>query len=374
MKLYVIAGEASGDLHGSNLMKALLKENEKIEFRFWGGDKMASIAGKPRKHIQELAFMGFVEVLMNITSILNNIKFCKKDILAFKPDALVLIDYPGFNLRIAQWAKRNNIKVMYYISPQIWAWKQNRGHLIRKVVDELYCILPFEQDFYKKFQVDAHFVGHPLIDGIDHFRQELFDESTFRAQNQLDQRPILALLPGSRNQEIRIKLPLMLEAALKFSDKYQIVIAGAPNKNFDFYNSVVALKQAKIVLGKTYELLSSSHMALVTSGTATLETALFGVPQVVCYKGSKLSYEIAKRLIKVKYISLVNLIMDKEVVKELIQDDCQPDKMIFCLQQIQGGELRKEMIDAYDDLALKLGGPGASTRTAKHMLKSIAKR
>jgi lipid-A-disaccharide synthase len=374
MKLYVIAGEASGDLHGSNLMKALLKENEKIDFRFWGGDKMASIAGKPRKHIQELAFMGFVEVLMNITSILSNIKFCKKDILAFQPDALILIDYPGFNLRIAQWAKRNNIKVMYYISPQIWAWKQNRGHLIRKVVDELYCILPFEKDFYKKFQVDAHFVGHPLIDGIDHFRQELFDESTFRAHNQLDQRPILALLPGSRNQEIRIKLPLMLKAALKFSDKYQIVIAGAPNKNLDFYNSVVALKQAKIVSGKTYELLSSAHMALVTSGTATLETALFGVPQVVCYKGSKLSYEIAKRLIKVKYISLVNLIMDKAVVTELIQDDCQPDKMISCLQQIQGGELRKEMIDAYNDLALKLGGPGASTRTAKHMLKSIAKR
>lgn len=374
MKLYIIAGEASGDLHGSNLMKALIKENKEVQFRFWGGDQMAKIAGEPRKHIKDLAFMGFVEVLMNLPKILQNIKFCKEDILDFKPDALILIDYPGFNLRIAKWAKKNNIKVLYYISPQIWAWKQNRGHLIREVVDEMYCILPFEKDFYRKFQVDAHFVGHPLIDAIENFKNHRFNETSFRAENNLDERPILAILPGSRTQEIKVKLPLMLKAAAHFNHKYQLVIAGAPNKSNAFYTDLTQNYEVKIVSGLTYDLLSASHFALVTSGTATLETALFGVPQVVCYKGSWISYQIARRLIKVRYISLVNLIMDEPVVKELIQNDCAPENMISELLKIEGGQDRAAMQNSYQRLTEALGGSGASERTAKHMLKSIEQR
>jgi len=374
MKLYVIAGEASGDLHGSNLMRALLVQDEHVEFRFWGGDQMAQVAGIPRKHIQELAFMGFIEVLMNLPTILQNIKFCKKDILEFQPDALILIDYPGFNLRIAKWAKANNIKVLYYISPQIWAWKQNRGHLIREVVDEMYCILPFEQDFYKKFQVDAHFVGHPLIDAIRNFKALQFDKDQFLETNKLDARPILALLPGSRNQEIKIKLPLMLEAASQFAQDYQIVIGAAPNKSPEFYANFIQNQPVKVVFGETYNLLSSAHFALVTSGTATLETALFEVPQVVCYKGSWISYQIARRLIQVKYISLVNLIMDQEIVTELIQATCTPKNMVDELHKIETGNDREKMKNSYKSLISMLGGEGASERTAKHMLKSIVKR
>jgi lipid-A-disaccharide synthase len=374
MKFYVIAGEASGDLHGSNLMKAMLREKPDVHFRFWGGDRMAQVAGVPRKHIKDLAFMGFLEVLMNITTIFKNIAFCKRDILEFQPDALILIDYPGFNLRIAKWAKKHNIKVLYYISPQIWAWKQNRGHLIREVVDEMYCILPFEQDFYKKFKVEAHFVGHPLIDAIENFRENQFDVVQFRAQNNLDERPILALLPGSRNQEIKIKLPLMLEAASNFSQHYQIVVAGAPNKSQDFYREICGDSSVKVISDATYDLLSASHFALVTSGTATLETALFQVPQVVCYKGSWISYQIARRLIKVKYISLVNLIMDQIVVTELIQQDCNPQRMSAELLKIESGQTRGEMLLSYGNLVQHLGGRGASSRIAKHMLKSIVKR
>jgi lipid-A-disaccharide synthase len=374
MKLYVIAGEASGDLHGSNLMKALLHENSAISFRFWGGDKMAQVAGAPKKHIKELAFMGFLEVILNIRTIFRNIAFCKKDILEFNPDAVILIDYPGFNLRIAKWAKENNIKVLYYISPQIWAWKQKRGHLIREVVDEMYCILPFEQEFYKKFNVQAQYVGHPLIDAIEQFQATEYDQKRFLEQNNLDHRPILALLPGSRKQEIRIKLPLMLEAAKKYAESHQIVIAGAPNHDESFYNSLSQNIPTKIVFGLTYDLLSCAELALVTSGTATLETALFNVPQVVCYKGSAISYHIAKRLIKVPYISLVNLILNRELVTELIQAECNPKQMVEELDKITSGEKAQLILEGYIELKSLLGGQGASKRTAQHMLKSIAKR
>lgn len=374
MKLYAIAGEASGDLHGSNLMKSLLAANPNISFRFWGGDRMAQVAGEPRKHIKELAFMGFIEVLMNIFTIFKNIKFCKKDIREFKPDALILIDYPGFNLRIAKWAKANNILVLYYISPQIWAWKQNRGHLIREVVDEMYCILPFEQEFYKKFDVDAHFVGHPLIDAITQFRENEFSKSLFLTNNNLDERPILALLPGSRKQEIGIKLPLMLEAAQKYKHSHQIVIAGAPNQSESYYRLLCGQISVKIVFGLTYDLLSLANVALVTSGTATLETALFGVPQVVCYKGSSVSYHIAKRLIKVPYISLVNLILNRELVTELIQNDCNPSRMQEELDKIITGGKSQTIHEGYLALENLLGGGGASERTAQHMLKNIPKR
>lgn len=371
MKLYVIAGEASGDLHGSNLMKALLKAHSDIDFRFWGGDRMAQVAGQPRKHIKELAFMGFIEVLLNIFTIFKNIRFCKKDILEFQPDALILIDYPGFNLRIAKWAKEHNIKVLYYISPQIWAWKQKRGHLIKKVVDEMYCILPFEKEFYKKFDVDAHFVGHPLIDAIAQFRENEFNKAHFLSNNQLDERPILALLPGSRKQEIGVKLPIMLEAAQNYLATHQIVVAGAPNQDEAYYRSVCQNVPVKIVFGLTYDLLSASNVALVTSGTATLETALFGVPQVVCYKGSSISYHIAKRLIKVPYISLVNLILNRELVTELIQDDCNALRMHDELEKICAGSKRESVLAGYKELVKNLGGIGASERTAHHMLKSI---
>jgi lipid-A-disaccharide synthase len=374
MKLYVIAGEASGDLHGSNLMKALLQENPNLSFRFWGGDRMAQVGGQPRKHIKELAFMGFIEVLLNLGTILKNIKFCKKDILDFQPDALILIDYPGFNLRIAKWAKQNNIRVLYYISPQIWAWKQNRGHLIREVVDEMYCILPFEQQFYKKFNVNAHFVGHPLIDAIAQFQENEFDKQRFLLENELDSRPILAILPGSRKQEIAVKLPIMLGAAQKYADSHQIVIAGAPNQDRGYYQSVTGQFSGKIVFGLTYDLLSSSDLALVTSGTATLETALFGVPQVVCYKGSPISYHIAKRLIKVQYISLVNLILNRELVTELIQHECNATRMQEELDKIVSGEKANFIRKGYLELQTQLGGIGASQRTAQHMLKSITKR
>ena len=367
----MIAGEASGDLHGSNLMKALLNQNPQIEFRFWGGDLMSKIAGKPRKHISELAFMGFVEVVMHLPTILQNIKFCKNDITDFQPDALILIDYPGFNLRIAKWAKANNIRVFYYISPQIWAWKQNRGHTIREVVDEMYCILPFEKEFYKKFNVDAHFVGHPLIDAIASFKMLQIDKEKFLAKNDLDDRPILAILPGSRNQEIKMKLPLMLSAASNYADDYQLVIAAAPNRSREFFEPFVRETNVKVVFGETYNLLSTAHFALVTSGTATLETALFEVPQVVCYKGSWISYQIARRLIKVRYISLVNLILDREVVKELIQTECTSLNMSLELRKIEKGEARVAMINEYKSLIRGLGGAGASERTAKHMLKSI---
>jgi lipid-A-disaccharide synthase len=373
-KFYIIAGEASGDLHGSNLMRALKQQAPETEFAFWGGEEMRGLDGNLRKHIKELAFMGFVEVLMNLRTIFKNIDFCKKDILNYQPDALILIDYPGFNLRIAKWAKSQGIPVLYYISPQIWAWKQKRVHLIKKVVDEMYCILPFEKDFYQKFDMSVQFVGHPLIDAIANFQEKRFQKDEFLAEHQLNDKPILALLPGSRNQEIKVKLPLMWDAAQHFAQDYQILIAGAPNQTEAFYHEVLQNNSAKIVSGATYGILSLAELALVTSGTATLETALFKVPQVVCYKGSKISYTIAKRLIKVKYISLVNLILDEAAVVELIQGECTSKNMVKHLLEIQAGEKQKKLLENYEKLAKLCGGGGASERTAMLMLKKIQKR
>jgi lipid-A-disaccharide synthase len=374
-KLYIIAGEASGDLHGSNLMKELLKQEPSLEMRFWGGDKMAAVAGKPVKHIKDLAFMGFLEVILNLKTILGNIRFCKEDIANYKPDTLILIDYPGFNMRIAEWAHEQGIQVLYYISPQIWAWKQNRVHKIKKVVDKVFCILPFEKDFYAKFGVEVEFVGNPLIDAIDTFESEKFNKTQFYKEQQLDERPIIAILPGSRVQEVKLKLPIMLEAVKNKLSDYQIIIAGAPNLEADFYNSILENNPVKIVYGNTYGLLSVSTAALVTSGTATLETALFEVPEVVCYKGSYLSYLIAKQLIKGKYISLVNLIMDREVVKECIQADCNPKLIASELDKIlPQGEKHTTLLSDYKALKKILGGVGASEETAKRMLKTMQNR
>jgi len=365
MKLYFIAGEASGDLHASNLMKAMLKKNPEISFRFWGGDKMKAVAGEPVKHIRDLAFMGFIEVVSNIRTILSNIKFCKKDILEFKPDALVLIDYPGFNLRIAAFAKEHNIPVLYYISPQVWAWKQNRVYKIREIVSQMYCILPFEKEFYKKFNLDVHYVGHPLVDAIQEFRLTALTREDFLKKNQLTSSKILALLPGSRKQEIKIKLPVMLQAAQAFPD-YQILIAGAPNMAEAFYKELAGKQKIHVLHNQTYDLLNNANLAMVTSGTATLETALFKVPEVVCYKGSSISYQIAKRLIKVKYISLVNLIMDKPVVTELIQHDLTPENIIAELRKLESSQ--QTLQADYDHLIEKSGGGGASEKTAQLML------
>ena len=367
-KIFVIAGEASGDLHGSNLMHAILDENPKVEFEFWGGDKMQSVASCGlKKHINELAFMGFVEVLMNIRTILSNISLCKKNIEEFQPDALVLIDYPGFNLRIAEWAKTKGIKVYYYISPQVWAWKENRVHKIKKVVDEMYVILPFEKDFYKKFNIDVDYVGHPLIDEIK--KHNFSASDSFREKHGLDDRPILAMLPGSRKQEVSKKLPIMLKAVEELKS-HQIVIAGAPNLTKEFYAEFN--KDTQIIHNETYELLTNSNVAVVTSGTATLETALFKVPQVVCYKGSSISYAIAKRLIKVKYISLVNLIMDKEVVKELIQNECTPKNIEEEVDRLVSDTVyRESVLKSYDNLEKILGGGGASKKVAQSLLKTI---
>lgn len=370
MKYYIIAGEASGDLHGSNLMKAIHMEDTQADIRFWGGDLMQAAGGKLVKHYKALAFMGFAEVLFNLKTILNNISFCKKDILEFQPDVLIFIDYPGFNMRIAKWAKTQNIPTHYYISPQIWAWKENRIKDIKRDFDHLYVILPFEKDFYeKKHHFPVEFVGHPLIDAI-HNRKNV-DELTFRKEHQLDERPIIALLPGSRKQEISKLLHEMLAVVDDFPD-YQFVIAGAPGQDYDFYQRFLTNKAVHFISNKTYDLLSVAHAALVTSGTATLETALFKVPEVVCYKGNWISYQIAKRIITLKYISLVNLIMDEEVVTELIQSDCNAKKIKAELSKILEEDYRRKLIEKYDQLEKKLGGEGASSKVAKLIVRQIS--
>ncbi|HEY4335257.1 MAG TPA: lipid-A-disaccharide synthase, partial [Puia sp.] len=317
MKYYIIAGEASGDLHGSNLINELKKQDANADFRCWGGDLMQAAGGHIVKHYKDLAYMGFIEVLSNLRTIFRNLDFCKQDILDYRPDALLLIDYPGFNLRIAKWAHTQQLKIIYYISPQVWAWKENRVKQIRENVDKMLVILPFEKDFYRKWNYEVEYVGHPLVEVIDGYQAPAGAIPEFS-------KPIIALLPGSRKQEILKKLPVMLEVS-KFFPGYQFVVAQAPGQDQSFYNELLTpYPDVATVCNQTYPLLQKAHAACVTSGTATLETALFGVPEVVCYKGSAISYQIARRLIKVKYISLVNLIMDKPIVKELIQDDLTP--------------------------------------------------
>lgn len=369
MKYYIIAGEASGDLHGSNLMKALYKKDPNANIRFWGGDLMKKTGGTLVKHYRDLAFMGFIEVIFNLKTILGNIKICKEDILEYRPDVIIFIDYPGFNMRIAKWAKEIGIKTHYYISPQIWAWKENRIKDIKRDVDKMYVILPFEKDFYeKKHNFPVEFVGHPLIDAI-HNRNPL-DVAAFRKEYTLDEKPIIALLPGSRKQEISKMLEVMLSVVDDFP-KYQFVIAGAPSQEFSFYEQFLKNKNIHFISNKTYDLLSISHAALVTSGTATLETALFKVPQVVCYKGSWTSYQIAKRVVTLKFISLVNLIMDKEVVTELIQEKCNSKSIKTELEKILDSKYRKQVLDQYDVLETRLGGIGASEKTARLIIEDL---
>jgi lipid-A-disaccharide synthase len=323
------------------------------------------------KHISELAFMGFIEVLLNLNTILKNINFCKKDILEFKPDVLLLIDYPGFNLRIAKWAKEHGIKVHYYISPQVWAWKQSRVQIIKATVDKMYTILPFENDFYKQFDYETQYVGHPLLDEVENFKQSKSSREDFLAKNKLSDAPIISILPGSRKQEIKVKLPIMLEAVETLKN-YQIVIAGAPNQSLKMYEEFER-RGCKIIFGQTYDLLNNSTAAIVTSGTATLETALLNIPEVVCYKGSWVSYLIARSLIKIKYISLVNLIMNQQIVKELIQGDCNAIKIREELDLLlHDMNYRERMLSNFQVMREKLGGEGASAKVAHSLLKTIS--
>ena len=362
-KYYIISGEASGDLHGSNLMKAILKLEPEAEFRFWGGNLMQEVGGTMVKHYRDLAFMGFLEVLLNLRTILRNIKFCKEDIKKYQPNTLILIDYPGFNLRIAKFAKKLGIRVVYYISPQLWAWKENRVETIKKYVDEMLVILPFEKDFYQKYSVESHFVGHPLLDAISDLKD--INPEQFKKENNLSQKEIIALLPGSRKQEIKKMLRIMLSVVPYFKE-YQFVIAGAPSLPKEFYDEFLTDDVVHFVSNKTYDLLRSSKAALVTSGTATLETALLKIPEVVCYRGSWISYQIAKRLVKhIKFISLVNLIMDKEVVKELIQNNLNTKNLKLELERILIPNQRDKILENYCQLHSLLGGEGASDRAAK---------
>ncbi|MEL6976358.1 MAG: lipid-A-disaccharide synthase [Bacteroidota bacterium] len=370
MKYYIIAGEASGDLHGSNLIKAILRQQPEAEIRCWGGDLMQQAGGTLAKHYKEMAFMGFLEVVKNVSKIFSNIRFCKQDIAQFKPDKLVFIDFSGFNLRIAKWAKAQKYSTHYYISPQIWASREGRIKKIKRDIDFMYVILPFEQDFYeKKHHYPVNFVGHPLFDAIAH--TSLPDTATFRSENELDpEKPIIALLPGSRKQEVEKMLATMLSVKNLFPE-YHFVIAGAPSLPSSFYKPFLQNDKVALVSQQTYPLLKHSHAALVTSGTATLETALFQVPQVVCYKGNWISYQIAKRLITLNFISLVNLIMNKEVVKELIQNDLTSENLKLELSKILSGEPREKVLASYQELRQKLGGPGASEKTAALLIKNV---
>ena len=367
MKYYIIAGEASGDLHGSKLISALKEVDQDANFQVWGGDLMEAAGATLNKHYRDLAFMGFLEVVKNLKTILRNFDICKKAILEYQPDVLILIDYPGFNLRMAKWAKKKGIKVFYYISPQIWAWHSSRVHQIKEVVDRMFVILPFEKAFYEKYQVQVDFVGHPLLDSLI----DIELDPDFRQKHQLSQKEIIALLPGSRRQEISKMLEKMLTMVSQFSN-YQFIIAGAPSIPKSYYQSLLQQAslenlQVKIVEGVTYQLLRQAKAALVTSGTATLETALLDVPQVVCYTGNSLSYRIAKRLINVDYISLVNLILNRPLVTELIQADFNKEKLTTSLQHILQEENAQKIKEGYIALKEKLGNQGASNRTAELM-------
>ncbi|MBM3435333.1 MAG: lipid-A-disaccharide synthase [Bacteroidetes bacterium] len=366
MKYYVIAGEASGDLHASNLIKALKRTDPAAHFRGWGGDLMKEQGTELVKHYRDLAFMGFAEVVANFGTILRNFKICKNDLLSYRPDALILVDYPGFNLRIAEFAHNAGLKVFYYISPQVWAWKKSRVHKIKKFVNRLFVILPFEQDFYARYDYEVDFVGHPLLDAIESLPSE--DGITFRKANGLSAEPIIAFLPGSRKQEISKMLPLMLSVIQKFPG-FQFVVAGAPSVDRSFYSGLISDKNAFLVQNQTHKLLQNSFAALVTSGTATLETALFNVPEVVCYKGGFISYQIAKHVIDktmIRFVSLVNLIMDNEVVKELIQNDLTTVNLVSELNKITSDQsVRERIFNDYSELKMKLGGPGASDKAAE---------
>ena len=373
MKYYIIAGEASGDLHASNLVAEIKKKDKKAEFRGCGGDLMKAQGVDLLKHYRMMAYMGFVEVAVNLRKVLRNIAQCKKDILEYQPDVLVLVDYPGFNLRIADFAHEKGFKVLYYISPQVWAWKRRRVLKIKKTVDKMLVIFPFEEEFYKNYGVDVTYVGNPLLDELAKFGTA--NRSIFLRRNSLgEKREIIALLPGSRKQEVKRMLPEMLKVIPDFPE-YQFVIAGLSSIGKDFYKNIMGNADAFLIEDQTYELLQNSSAAVVTSGTATLEAALFTVPEVVCYKANYLSYLIAKWLIKVKYISLVNLVMDKEVVKELIQNEMNKVNIAKALASVlRNGKRQRQILEDYDELSERLGNAGASEMAAEAVYKAAMRK
>ena len=369
MRYFLIAGEASGDLHGSNLMRALVQKDPQAEFVFWGGDKLAEVAGHPRRtHIQSMAFMGFAGVVMNLRTIAGLMRRCKEEVARNKPDVLILIDYPGFNMRMAEFAQSQHIKVVYYISPQVWAWKKGRARKLKATVQRMLTILPFEKDFYKGYNWDVDYVCHPLLDAIDR-RPEVDPIGRKKAWGLDPDQKIIALLPGSRRQEIETMLPVMVKAVAPL-EGYTFVVAGAPSQDDELYERLMPKKGFVLLKNETYNLLEVAEAALVTSGTATLETALFGVPQVVCYKGNPVSYRIARMLVDIPYISLVNLILNKPVVKELIQGEFNEKQVRRELEHILGVG-RSPMLQAYVELAEVLGGAGASARAAERILQTI---
>ncbi len=368
MKYYIIAGEASGDLHASNLMKEIKNKDTEAEFRFLGGDLMLKQGGTIVKHFKETAYMGGFDVLMHLRIILKNIKLIKNDIFKTKPDVVILVDYPGFNLRIAEFAHNKNFNVYYYISPKIWAWKQSRVEKIKKYIDKLFIIFPFEKEFYKKHNFEVEYVGNPILDALDAEKKNI---ESFNKKYKLDDKKIIALLPGSRKQEIKHNFPLMLKAAEKFSN-YQFLVAAAPSLEKEIFLKYIKNKDIKLIYNDTYELLKHSEAAIVTSGTATLETAVLNVPELVCYRGDHISYQIAKRLIKVEYISLVNLIMQKEIIKEFLQYDMTVENICNELELLLNNDVyRKNMLNNFAELRVKLGGKGASERAAEIIVNSL---
>lgn len=374
MKYYLIVGEASGDLHASNLMRALKEQDAQADFRFFGGDLMSAVGGTRVKHYKELAYMGFIPVLLHLRTIFKNMDKCKKDIVQWKPDVVILVDYPGFNLKIAEFVKKHtDIPVYYYISPKIWAWKEYRIKNIKRDVDELFSILPFEIEFFEGHQYPIHYVGNPCVDAVDAFKKNQNETlSEFVSANQLEEKPIIALLAGSRKQEIKDNLPDMLEAVKPFAGEYQFVLAGAPGINPDYYQNYIRKDvPLKIVFGQTYRLLQQASVALVTSGTATLETGLFRVPQVVCYHtpiGKVISF-LRKHILKVKYISLVNLVAGKEVVRELVADTMTVANIHAEVDALLNDKAyRQSMLDNYDEMIRILGPAGASRQAASKMI------
>ena len=370
MKYYIIAGEASGDLHASNLVAEIKKKDKKAEFRGFGGDLMKAQGVDLVKHYRLMAYMGFVEVAVNLRKVLGNIAQCKQDTVDYQPDVVILVDYPGFNLRMAKFAHEKGFKVIYYISPQVWAWKRRRVNKIKASVDKMLVILPFEEEFYKRYGVDVTYVGNPLLDELAKFGSA--NRSIFLRRNSLgEKREIIALLPGSRKQEVKRMLPIMLKMVPRFPD-YQFVVAGVSSLDKDLYKQIMGKTDAFYVENQTYELLQNSSAALVTSGTATLEAALFTVPEVVCYKATDFSYRLAKWMIKVKYISLVNLVMDREAVKELIQNDLTEEKLAAELDQLlHNGKRQRQLLEDYEELKDPLGNAGASEKAAEVIINHL---
>jgi len=369
MRYYIIAGEASGDLHASKLIKQISNLDSSAVFRGWGGDSMEAEGMTLVKHYRDLAFMGFVEVLANLSTIFKNLSLCKSDILNFKPDVVILVDYPGFNMRIAKFLHKQKITNFYYISPQIWAWRESRVKDIKKYIDRVFVILPFEKAFYKRFDVDVDFVGHPLLDDILHLPEP--KNKNWLSEVNPENKPVISLLPGSRKQEIKLMLPLMIEMSESYPD-YQFIIGAAPSITKEFYKSIIKNKEISLIFGETRQLLKHSKASLISSGTASLEAALIGTPNIICYKGSVISYWIARMVIKVKFIGLANLIMDKSIVKELIQADFSKEKLSKELDLLlNNSKYRSEMLGNFSLLREKLGGSGASKKAAEIMCETL---